>query len=446
MTDETHKPEHGEDEPQVYAVNKSSQGWHFNRRSFLKAAGTSAAGMVALSACSTTPVPTPTTSPIPRPTNTSPPTVDPATTEGVAHKATINATVLSPDGKLLASHCSDSRDRSLKVWNTADKQLLLVWEDEAESLRASPGPVVFTPDGNVLIAGAHRWSLSNFTVIDVIPNLGGSEYAISPDGTLLAAGNDNALINLWDLNAMTVRKILSGHREYIGDLVITPDSSRLISSDGAGQIRLWSLPDGELLAEIEADTMSVSALAISPDGLYCASGAGSGNIKLWRVADLTLIRDIANDGGWVHALTFNADGTLLVSGDNGGIRFWTLPDGGLSNTVGFRSAVQSLVLSPDSSWMISGHASTVGGTGIIRQWTLPDAQPAGYYIDIAANDPAFAGVQYSPNDNGAGVVTLPCGSPIPTGSTCICNCVAGSSCTCVGHRSSGGGGHYWYPN
>jgi LysM repeat protein len=40
--------------------------------------------------------------------------------------------------------------------------------------------------------------------------------------------------------------------------------------------------------------------------------------------------------------------------------------------------------------------------------------------------------------------TLPCGSPIPPGAVCVCNCVAGGvpSCTCVGHTVTV---HYWYP-
>jgi len=47
--------------------------------------------------------------------------------------------------------------------------------------------------------------------------------------------------------------------------------------------------------------------------------------------------------------------------------------------------------------------------------------------------------------------TMPCGSDIPAGWTCTCNCVTVPSCTCQGHctcnrqGSSSGGGHYWYP-
>lgn len=52
--------------------------------------------------------------------------------------------------------------------------------------------------------------------------------------------------------------------------------------------------------------------------------------------------------------------------------------------------------------------------------------------------------------------TLPCGSPLPPGATCTCNCV--TACSCVGHCSCDnvctcdtvctcqGHGHYWHPN
>jgi LysM repeat protein len=43
--------------------------------------------------------------------------------------------------------------------------------------------------------------------------------------------------------------------------------------------------------------------------------------------------------------------------------------------------------------------------------------------------------------------TLPCGSPIPPGAVCVCNCVSvPASCACVGHCSCDAvSTHYWYP-
>jgi hypothetical protein len=63
-------------------------------------------------------------------------------------------------------------------------------------------------------------------------------------------------------------------------------------------------------------------------------------------------------------------------------------------------------------------------------------------IDPVASAPGADTITYT--QDGA-TYTLPCGSPIPAGAVCTCNCVPGTGCPCVNY-SSGGGGHYWYPN
>ena len=61
-------------------------------------------------------------------------------------------------------------------------------------------------------------------------------------------------------------------------------------------------------------------------------------------------------------------------------------------------------------------------------------------IEVTGTDPV-TGEEYR--------YTTVCGAAIPKGAVCTCNCVAGSSCACVGHKSSGGSSgssHYWHPN
>lgn len=64
--------------------------------------------------------------------------------------------------------------------------------------------------------------------------------------------------------------------------------------------------------------------------------------------------------------------------------------------------------------------------------------------DIGSVGPGQTGINYSVN----GVTyTLPCGSPIPAGAVCTCNCVTvPRSCSCDGVCSCAGETHYWYPN
>lgn len=76
----------------------------------------------------------------------------------------------------------------------------------------------------------------------------------------------------------------------------------------------------------------------------------------------------------------------------------------------------------------------------------PAAQP-GQPGEVQAGQ---TGINYSIN----GVTyTLPCGSPIPDGAVCVCNCVTVPStcscdqvCTCDTVCSCVGASHYWYPN
>ncbi len=51
-------------------------------------------------------------------------------------------------------------------------------------------------------------------------------------------------------------------------------------------------------------------------------------------------------------------------------------------------------------------------------------------------------------ESGGKTLTMPCGSPIPPGWVCTCNCVTvPAACSCVGHRSSCTCDkiHYWHP-
>jgi uncharacterized protein YraI len=94
-----------------------------------------------------------------------------------------------------------------------------------------------------------------------------------------------------------------------------------------------------------------------------------------------------------------------------------------------------------------------------RATTAPQAQatdvpvPAGVPGNVEAGQ---TGIEYSAYGQ---TFTLPCGSPLPEGAICTCNCVTAPSCSCVGHTACScdevctcdtvctcQGDHYWYPN
>ncbi|NWJ49151.1 MAG: hypothetical protein HXX08_25115, partial [Chloroflexi bacterium] len=76
--------------------------------------------------------------------------------------------------------------------------------------------------------------------------------------------------------------------------------------------------------------------------------------------------------------------------------------------------------------------------GSIKLWSIPDGKILTALMDLAANTSDVKGVSFKQGDI---TYTLPCGSAIPAGAVCTCNCVAGT-----GMSTGGSGTHYWYPN
>jgi hypothetical protein len=101
----------------------------------------------------------------------------------------------------------------------------------------------------------------------------------------------------------------------------------------------------------------------------------------------------------------------------------------------------------------SGNCGAVGvsptppiATAQSNQTATPKASevPPG---QVGSVPPGETGINYSVNGT---TYTLPCGSPLPAGAVCVCNCVTVCSCdgyvagcSCDSYVSSS---HYWYPN
>ena len=110
--------------------------------------------------------------------------------------------------------------------------------------------------------------------------------AFSSDSRRLAAGG-------WTNSTYSgpvVYELASGHRvasliwECSRALRFSPDGTILASGDEWGKVSLWDIAKGNRLREFQAHKRIVSALRFSPDGRRVASGSIDGTIKLWDVA------------------------------------------------------------------------------------------------------------------------------------------------------------------
>ena len=365
---------------------------------------------------------------------------------GKAHRSTVNVLTISPNGKLLVSGSGESSksDNTIKLWSLPEGALI-------KTLKI------------------HR---------DAILSL-----AVTPDGNLLLSASKDKTIRLWTLPRGVYRKTLKGHKASIHSVIVSPDGKLLVSADNDGTIKLWALPRGILLKTLEGG--SAKALSISVNGEMLASGADNGTIQLWSLPEGTLLKALEGHKGRILSMSFSPDSTLLTSVANDKtIKIWTLPDGSLlesfvtfeNNTVGFKTFVMNseeklaasvsfsvseiqlwtlpegaliktlgrfswegkanaLAVSSDGKLLACGYEN---GTLLLR--SLPSGDLLTCLLDLRASPSSVKGVTVKMRNEYGQIVTytLPCGSPIPPGATCTCNCVPGSYSP-PRVRSSGGG-------
>ncbi|MBW4634614.1 MAG: WD40 repeat domain-containing protein [Iphinoe sp. HA4291-MV1] len=239
------------------------------------------------------------------------------------HRYAVHAIAISPDGQRLAS---SSSDQTIKLWNLKRGQLI-------RTLRLSTGggwdtKLVFSQDGQRLVSltggGVSLWDVRTGQLIQTLPKSG--VKALSPDGQILATGNADYSVKLWNIRTGIRMLTLKGHQGEVRSLAFSPDGRILTSNSKDNTVRFWNLQTHQLnrtLTNVGTSSTNtpLSGLVFSPDGQTLAIGVTLSStipnqvyqsvIKLWDVQQGQTVRDIptGNDN-----FSFSPNGQMLVSG------------------------------------------------------------------------------------------------------------------------------------
>lgn len=203
------------------------------------------------------------------------------------------ALALSPDGTMLAT-ATDATSGDVMLWNTNPLQA-------AKTLRGHSYMVAdlsFSPDGKRLASActdntAIVWDVDTGKSLAVLPHAHLVEcVAFSPDGSLLATGSADESVGIWDLSRFEERTFLPGHRHGVNSVVFSRCGKYVFVGYGEGvhcrgHLAVWPA-DGSRNPEIfrcHSDGV-IRALALSPTGAMLATGSEGGTIRVWRVSDL----------------------------------------------------------------------------------------------------------------------------------------------------------------
>lgn len=143
--------------------------------------------------------------------------------------------------------------------------------------------------------------------------------AFSSEDRILAAGDFDNRIHLWDTNTLREVHLLEGHHRVpvsgkngVFCLDFSPNGTRLASGAADGTVRVWEVKSGKELACCTGHGRRVRALAFAPDGRTLASAGADNALRLWDPATGRAIGPMPDEGGAVLGMSVSPDGKLLA--------------------------------------------------------------------------------------------------------------------------------------
>jgi RNA polymerase sigma factor (sigma-70 family) len=264
----------------------------------------------------------------------------------------IMAIAFSPDGMTAAVAAAklheDPRKGKMEV-RLLDAQTWVLKHKVTVEDGAGVSALAFSPDGTRLALGGASWLVENGSFVRLWDVKKGKRIgptkekkaekgpkparlgkghvfclAFSRDGKVLAAGDRDGKVRLFDGQTGERSRVLEGHGEWVSGVGFTLDGATLVSASGDKTVKLWDVKAGKLRRTLKGNKGSVTAFAISGDGqLFATAGEVKDKDKskveviLWDTKTGKPKKALPAQTMQVQSLAFSPDGrTLAIGGGN----------------------------------------------------------------------------------------------------------------------------------
>jgi WD40 repeat protein len=187
--------------------------------------------------------------------------------------------------------------------------------------------VSLSPDGSLLAAGdvnheIHLWQVGSQQPLFTLEAEGWVwSVAFSPNGELLAS-SANRSVCLWDVQTGQCVRSLQGYASRIFSLAFSADGKYLISGSEDHLIRIWNVDTGELLHCLEGHTDEVRSIAVHPSGRWFASAGCDRTIRCWELLSGRYLERSEIQPSIIDSIAFSPDGEQLICSSGSTVQQW----------------------------------------------------------------------------------------------------------------------------